>query len=116
MRLHHLAFRTRRLRELETFYVELFQLQVLRREPGRSVWLGAGEIVIMLELAAEHEPTPAPASLELVAFGVTETEQSRLQQELQRRHIPVEDRTRFTIYFRDPDGRRVGASFYELPR
>ena len=112
MRLHHLAFRSRRLAELEAFYVELLKLAVLRRDPGRSVWLGAGDTVIMLELAAEQEPEPSPRSLELVAFALSRSEQNQLEQELSRRRIPIEDRTPFTLYFRDPDGRRVGASCY----
>lgn len=112
MRLHHLAFRTRRLAELEAFYVDLLKLPVVRRDESRSVWLGAGETVIMLELAAEQEPVPSPGSLELVAFAVSASEQGRLEQDLSQRQIPIEDRTRFTLYFRDPDGRRVGASCY----
>jgi catechol 2,3-dioxygenase-like lactoylglutathione lyase family enzyme len=114
MRLHHLAFRTRCLAELEAFYVELFELDVLRREPPRGVWLAAGQTVIMLELAAEHEPAPACGSRELVAFNVSESELAGLERELSRRQIPIEDRTRFTLYFRDPDGRRVGASCYRF--
>ena len=114
MRVHHLAFRTRRLAELEAFYVELLELKVLRREQGRSVWLAAGEIVMMLELAGEDEPAPSRGSLELVAFGVSQSNQARLERALALRQIPIEGRTSFTVYFRDPDGRRVGASSYEF--
>lgn len=115
MRVHHLAFRTRRLTELEAFYVEVLNLAVLRREQGRSVWLAAGETVLMLELASEDEPSPAPNSLELVAFAMSQPAQAALERELRRRHVAIEGRTRFTVYFRDPDGRRVGASSYAFP-
>jgi catechol-2,3-dioxygenase len=115
MRVHHLAFRTRRLTELEAFYVEALNLVVLRRDHGRSVWLAAGETVLMLELAGEEEPAPPAHSLELVAFAMSQTEQGALEKELGRRQIAIESRTRFTVYFRDPDGRRIGVSSYEFP-
>ncbi len=115
MRVHHLAFRTRRLAELEAFYVEVLRLPVLRRDQGRSVWLAAGETVLMLELAGEDEPAPPPGSLELAAFAMSQTEQGALERELGRRGIAIENRTRFTVYFRDPDGRRIGVSSSEFP-
>jgi glyoxylase I family protein len=115
MRVHHLAFRTRRLAELEAFYVEVLNLTVLRRDQGRSVWLAAGETVLMLEPAGEDEPSPPRSSLELVAFAMSRSEQGALEQELGRRKIAIESRTRFTVYFRDPDGRRIGVSSYAFP-
>ena len=87
-------------------------LRVLSRTPPRSVWLAAGETVLMLERAEDGEPEIAPRSLELVAFAVSEREKAALEGTLAERGVPVEARTDFTLYFRDPDGRRVGASTY----
>jgi catechol-2,3-dioxygenase len=114
-RLHHLAFRTHRLAALEAFYVELLGLSVVRRDAERSVWLSMGDSVLMLERADGGEPELRPDTLELVAFAVAEEEKAIVERTLMKRAIPIEARTAFTLYFRDPDGRRIGVSSYPLP-
>ena len=59
MRVHHLAFRTRDLAQLERFYVHALGLAVVRRNEERSVWLDAGGSLVMLELAEPGEASPA---------------------------------------------------------
>lgn len=104
--IHHLAFRTRDLVRLERFYADVLGLLVTRRTE-RSVWLAAGTTILMLERAEEGEPEPAASSMELVAFAATAEVRARLEA-----HVPVEARTRYSLYVRDPDGRRIGLSSY----
>ena len=109
MRLHHLALRTRHLDRLEAFYVGLLGLPVLSRSE-RGVWLDAGGTILMLEHAAEGEPTPSPESMELFCFAITAADRAAREQALGRAGVPLEGATQFTLYFRDPEGRRVGLS------
>jgi glyoxylase I family protein len=115
--LHHLALRTHDLPRLERFYGDLLGLRVARRDPARgSIWLAAGAVVVMLEQAEPDEPGPAEGSRDLVAFAVDPTS-PRPDLEAWRAHlaqsgISVEAETPFTLYFRDPDGRRLAVSAY----
>ncbi len=115
MRIHHIAFRTTDLPRLERFYTDVLGLEVLRRDESRSVWLDAGGTILMLERREPREPPIDPASMELVCFAVTPPDARTLLERLAAAGIPVEGRTAFTVYFRDPDGRRVGASAYPEP-
>jgi glyoxylase I family protein len=100
--------RTPDLPRLERFYVETLGLRVLRRDDERgSVWLDAGGTVLMLERATPHEPAIPAGTLELVAFGVDDKEAWRAR-------LAVEGETAHTLYFRDPDGRRVAVSDVDL--
>jgi glyoxylase I family protein len=115
--LHHLALRTHDLPRLERFYADVLGLRVSRRDPARgSLWLAAGAVVVMLEQAAAAELGPAEGSLDLVAFAV-DPASPRPDLEAWRAHlaqagIPIEAETPFTLYFRDPDGRRLAVSTY----
>ena len=111
MRIHHVAFRTRDLARLEAFYGQL-GFEVARRQE-HSVWLRAGDAVLMLERAAESEPTNAGATKELVAFATTDSVDTT-KERLRTAGIAVEAETNFTVYFRDPDGRRLGISRFDL--
>jgi glyoxylase I family protein len=112
MRVHHLAFRTRDLTRLERFYTDVLGLSIARRDGERSVWLRAGGTVLMLEQAEEGEPAVTEGSKELVAFGIEAPDVERWRRVLEANGIVVEDETAFTLYFRDPDGRRIGLSHY----
>ncbi|MGH7293617.1 MAG: VOC family protein [Polyangiaceae bacterium] len=109
MRIHHVALRTHDVARLERFYAGLLGLAVLRRDEARgSVWLDAAGAVVMIERALPGEPAIPAGSMELVAFAVEDREAWRAR-------IPaVEAETAHTLYFRDPDGRRVAASDYPL--
>ena len=109
MRIHHVALRTRDVARLERFYVGLLGLKVVRRDDARgSVWLDVEGAVVMIERAGPGEPSIDPRSLELVAFAVDDVEAWRAR-------VPsVEAETGHTLYFRDPDGRRVAVSDYPL--
>ena len=98
--------RTRDVERLERFYAGVLGLPVVKRDDARgSVWLDAGGTMLMVERASEGEPAVSPASLELVAFAVPSIEPWRAR-------VAVEAQTAHTLYFRDPDGRRVAVSDY----
>ncbi|MEY4508535.1 MAG: hypothetical protein RLZZ450_657 [Pseudomonadota bacterium] len=113
-RLHHLALRTRDLDRLVAFYSRWFELAVVRDARPRSVWLGLGpDAVLMVELAEADEPTPTRGSMELTALAVSVEQRALLREELVRAGL-LEGETQHSLYFRDPDGRRVGVSSYPL--
>lgn len=66
--------------------------------------------MLMLELAESDEPEPRRESRELIAFAVEDL--AAIETELGALGVAIEDRTTHTLYFRDPDGRRVGVSDY----
>ena len=114
MHLHHLALRTRDLPRLRAFYEGLLGLVVVRESAGRSVWLEAGAAVVMLEAAEAGEPEITAGSRELVAFAIAPGERAAWEARLAGAGVAVEARTDHTLYFRDPEGRRVGVSSYPL--
>ena len=114
MRVHHLAFRTDDLGVLERFYVGALGLAVVRRQE-RSVWLDAGGTIVMLELRDDGEPAHPAGSKELVAFAVASDSRVLAMDRLARAGVAVEASTEFTLYVRDPDGRRIGLSSYPVP-
>jgi glyoxylase I family protein len=112
MRIHHIALRTRDVRRLRAFYEDGLGLAVTRENSEGSVWLDAGGTILMLEPSEEAEPGIAPRSRELIAFAVVPKDREDLEARLASHGIAIEARTDFTLYFRDPDGRRIGLSHY----
>jgi catechol-2,3-dioxygenase len=112
VRVHHLAFRTHDLVRLERFYTDVLGLEVARRDGERSVWLRAGGTILMLEIAEDGEACVAAGTKELVAFAVGEADMPRWRRTLAGASVAVEGETAFSVYFRDPDGRRVALSHY----
>ncbi len=111
--LHHLAFRTRDLPRLAAFYRDVLCLETRPggRE-GQSVWLALGEGLLMIELADEGEPSLPEGSLELLALRCERDETQTFRARLDAAGVTIEATTRFTVYFRDPDGRRVALSHH----
>ena len=109
---HHLALRTRNLPRLEAFYTHVLGLSVRSRDETRSVWLEAGHTLVMLETASDDEPDIPPHTRELIAFTIAPEMRAPCTDLLKAWGVAVDDETRFTIYFRDPDGRRVALSHY----
>ena len=98
--------RTRDLPRLERFYAGVLGFAVVRRDDARgSVWLDAGGTVLMLERAGADEPPIPAGTKDLVAFAVDDLDPWRDR-------VAVEAETEHTLYFRDPDGRRVAVSTY----
>jgi catechol-2,3-dioxygenase len=115
MEIHHVALRTRDVEALASFYVDVVGLEATPNAGGDSVWLRAGRAVVMLERAAPGEPLPPAGAMDFLAFATTAADKRALVSRLARAQITVEAETAHTLYFRDPDGRRVGASSYPLP-
>ena len=111
MRIHHLAFRTRDVARLETFYVRVCDFKVRKRDDERgSVWLDARSAVLMLERADPEEPPIPAGTKELIAFAIDDVDAWRAR--LAAFGIDVEGETQHTLYFRDPDGRRLAVSTF----
>jgi catechol 2,3-dioxygenase-like lactoylglutathione lyase family enzyme len=123
---HHLAIQCAELERCERFYREVLGLAVLRRWPlegeerDRSVWLSVGEAeeegFLALE-RADRPPRPAPwrdgsPGLHLLALRIRPEERPGWEQRLARAGVEVVHRTRWTLYFQDPEGNRVGLTHY----
>jgi catechol 2,3-dioxygenase-like lactoylglutathione lyase family enzyme len=112
MHIHHLALRTDDVDALERFYTEVLGLSVRRRDAGRSSWLDASPTIVMIERRDVSEPGIDSTTKELVCFAIAASEQDAFAERLAAASVVVEARTAYTLYFRDPDGRRIGVSSY----
>jgi glyoxylase I family protein len=108
---HHIAFRTRDLPRLLAFYRDLLGFSIMRTSP-RGEWLAAGQAILMLEHAEPDEPKVPERSMEAVIFAIDEGDRPDLLRRLSSRGVSLEGSTPYSLYFRDPDGRRVGVSHY----
>ncbi len=139
---HHLAVQCRDLEACERFYREVLGLPVLRRWPEedreeagsarrrgegearairtRSVWLAVGgseEAGFLALERVEDRPEPRPwrdgrPGLHLVALQIGPGERRGWEERLAAAGVEVVHRTRWTIYFLDPEGNRVGLTHY----
>jgi catechol 2,3-dioxygenase-like lactoylglutathione lyase family enzyme len=115
VRIHHLAFRTTDVPRLERFYTGVLGLEVLRRDGSRSVWLDAGGAIVMLERRGDGEPAIDPASMEVTCFAMSPHDARARLARLAAANVVIEGLTSSSLYFRDPDGRRIGLSTYPDP-
>ena len=113
MRLHHLALRVADVERALAFYGGVLGLTEIERHHAdgrlRSIWLGAGDVVLMIELALRGRPDSA-GSGHLLCFAVDDL--GAWEARLAAAGVAVEDRTPSTLYVSDPDGHRVGLSVY----
>lgn len=122
---HHVAIQCADLARCERFYREVLDLPVLRRWPrdgggDRSVWLALGDPAGPQFLAlerAEEPPEQRPwrdgkPGLHLVALRIAPSERGPWEDRLEAAGVRVVHRTRWTIYFHDPEGNRVGLSHH----
>ena len=121
---HHVALQCADLGRCEAFYRDVLGLPVFRRWPregggDRSVWLAlgeGGEGFLALE-RADEEPMPAPwrdgkAGLHLLALRIAPGERRVWEDRLEAAGVLVVHRTRWSIYFHDPEGNRIGLSHH----
>lgn len=119
---HHAAIQCADLARCERFYREVLGLPVLRRWPlegggDRSVWLSIGEGGFLALERAGESPRPQPwrdgkPGLHLLALRIAASERSGWEERLHGAGIEVVHRTRWTIYFRDPEGNRIGLTHH----
>ncbi len=113
---HHIALRSADMDALAEFYGEVFDLIVVRDSRPRSLWLGIGdESVLMIEARADAEPRIPAGSMELFALRTTEEGCRRIAERARARGCH-DGETAWTVYLRDPEGRRCAASYYPLDR
>jgi catechol 2,3-dioxygenase-like lactoylglutathione lyase family enzyme len=114
LRLHHIALRTARVDETLRFYTTLLGLSIVRDQRPRSVWLGLSDgALLMIEASGTEEPAVPVGSLDLLAFRVSPDEKAAIRE--RAKHTRCYDgETEHTVYFRDPDGRRLGISTFPL--
>jgi glyoxylase I family protein len=122
---HHVAIQCADLDRCERFYRDVLGLEVLRRWPregggDRSVWLTVGDGDGAGFLALERaEETPRPRAwrdgapgLHLLALRIGAAERAAWEDRLEAAGVLVVHRTRWTIYFHDPEGNRIGLTHH----
>jgi len=121
---HHLALGVRDLDAMVGFYTRVLGLRLLEwhhDEGGarRSAWLALGEggAFLALERAAGEaeaavEWRPSDPGYSFVALRIGLGERERWEARLEEHGVPIHHRTRWTLYFRDPEGNRVGLSHH----
>jgi catechol 2,3-dioxygenase-like lactoylglutathione lyase family enzyme len=109
--IHHVALRVADPERSLRFYGGVLGLLETRRfeEEGRvrSIWLRAGDAIVMLERELKGRGEEAGSGHVLV-FAVAET--AAWEARLSAAGVTIDDRTAATLYVRDPDGHRVGLS------
>jgi catechol 2,3-dioxygenase-like lactoylglutathione lyase family enzyme len=112
--LHHLALRTPDVEGLARFYERWLGLRRVDSPRLVTIWLALGQnALVMIELAGPGEPAPDASGLDLLAIRVSSETKARLRAELANQSR-LESETDHTLYFRDPDGRRIAVSTYPL--
>jgi len=112
-RIHHVALRVADPAAALAFYAGALGLPEVRRfvEDGRlrSIWVRAGDAVLMLEREIKGEG-PREGSGHVLVLAVDDLEGWIARLALAG-HRPIA-RTEATAYYADPDGHRVGLSVY----
>jgi len=109
VRIHHIALRVRDLEVAREFYCGLLGLEEMKRDGSRSVWLRAGDAILMLERTLRGRG-PDAGSGHVLALAAEDL--ARWEEKLADAGIPIEDRSGETLFVRDPDGHRVALSVY----
>ncbi len=112
-RIHHVAIRVADPVASLAFYGGALGLPEVRRFPEgdriRSIWVRAGDSVVMLEREIQGGG-PAAGSGHVLVLEVDDLEDWVARLALAG-HAPIA-RTEKTAYFADPDGHRVGLSVF----
>ena len=111
--IHHVALRVADPEGSLAFYSGVLGLPEVRRfdEGGRvrSIWVRAGDAVVMLEREIKGAD-PAAGSGHVLVFEVADL--PAWADRLARSGYAIADRTDRTVYVLDPDGHRVGLTVY----
>lgn len=111
--IHHVALRVADPERSLRFYKDVLGLPEDRRfeDDGRvrSIWLRAGDAMVMLERELKGRGSDMGSGHVLV-FAVEAGDDWEAR--LSAAGVPIDDRTAATLYVHDPDGHRVGLSVY----
>ena len=112
---HHVAVQVNDLERSRSFYVDVLGLKEVRRQP-HSLWVQAGDALVMLEKCSGEAPPPAfnndAQGLHLLALRIPAAARESWRKRLTHAGFPVVHETGFTLYVRDPDGARIALSHY----
>ncbi|HLL82288.1 MAG TPA: VOC family protein [Longimicrobium sp.] len=119
---HHLAIQVRDLERVTAFYRDVLGLaeQARHHRPDgslRAVWMGLPDGGFLALEAADGEPVPEEfrhprPGLFLLSLRIAREERQAAVEELARHGVQVLHETRWTVYFRDPEGNRVALSHH----
>jgi glyoxylase I family protein len=119
--LHHVAVGTADVEALASFYARLLQVPERKRHTDaaglRSIWLELSGTLLMIERSDSDATRPPVTGVGLGAFLLAFRADAGSRRALERRAeelgAPIESRSAFTSYFRDPDGNRIAFSEYQ---
>ncbi len=123
---HHLAIQVTEVEKVARFYREVLGVEEVARhlrEDGtlRSIWVtvGGGMFLAIEQgdglLAQEPFRHPRPG-LFLIALRIASQEREAALARLASLKVEVVHQTRWTVYFRDPEGNRVALSHHPHER
>ncbi len=83
----------------------------------RSIWLDLGGAVLMVERTAQpaRRVYGVGAGPFLLAVRVEPAARDRMEHALEQAGAPIEARSEYSSYARDPEGNRVAISHYPAP-
>ncbi|MBM9547600.1 VOC family protein [Leptospira sp. 201903074] len=106
--IHHIAIGTPHPTHLAKFYLKIpgaKKIQEFYYESGevRSVWIGFGSVILMLEEGEKKSPRA-------LVFSFSEKDRAEWIQFLSQ--VKIQKQTDYTAYFWDSDGNLLGVSQY----
>jgi glyoxylase I family protein len=121
--LHHLAIATPDPDRLAAFYQDVLGLELHSRHEDahgtRAIWLElSGPALLMLERSESRAAAAQGAFVEkrpgfhLLALAISAGARSEWRTRLEHSGVAIVDESLHTIYFRDPDGNRLGLSHH----
>lgn len=116
--LNHIALKVKSLASCLEFYHNILGLKILKENRRsdksiRSIWLGIGETILMLEQEEALYPRIGNSQgFAFFALTIKKEEYRTWQKKLELSGIAIEKETEYTMYFRDPEGNQVGLSHF----
>ena len=114
---HHLALFASDVERVAGFYREVLGLteQARHLTPEgalRSIWLALPEEGFLAVERAEPTAAAGAKGWAVLALRIDRADRAAALAELSRRSIAVESQSRWSVYFRDPEGNRVALSHH----